>query len=178
VPRLSGTQDPLFLNSFEKGEEAAFDCLFREYYPALSYFAGRLVTEIKTAEDIVQDCFVRLWQRRGQFSTISSIKSYLYTMVRNDCLKHLGRQKRSGVFPLNPATEPCVETSLIAADTLRELYQLIESLSPRLQQIIRLYYLEGKTNQEIAQELDISPDTVIRQRLRAVLALRKRKISL
>lgn len=71
-----------------------------------------------------------------------------------------------------------MEETVIAAETARELYQFIETLSPALQQIIRLYYLEGKSNREIAQQLQIEPDTVIRQRLRAIMALRKTKISL
>jgi hypothetical protein len=80
--------------------------------------------------------------------------------------------------PDNTITKtPSVEESIIAAETARELYRLIESLSPSLQKIIKLYYLEGKSNREIAVELDIEPDTVIRQRLRAIIALRKFKIS-
>jgi len=71
-----------------------------------------------------------------------------------------------------------MEEAVIAAETARELYQFIETLSPALRQIIRLYYLEGKSNREIAQQLQIEPDTVIRQRLRAIMALRKTKISL
>jgi RNA polymerase sigma factor (sigma-70 family) len=71
-----------------------------------------------------------------------------------------------------------MEETVIAAETARELYQFIETLSPALRQIIRLYYIEGKTNREIAQQLQIEPDTVIRQRLRAIMALRKTNISL
>lgn len=71
-----------------------------------------------------------------------------------------------------------MEEAVIAAETARELYQFIDSLSPSLRQIIRLYYLEGKSNKEIAAQLNIEPDTVTRQRLRAIMALRKTKISL
>ncbi len=176
--RLNGTQDPLFADSFRQGEEAAFDCLFQEYFPALSYFANRILSDPDTAEDVVQDCFVLLWQRRDRLSHIKAIKSYLYTSVRNQCLKHLEKQKRQAEFNEPDKAEPSMEEAVIAAETARELYQFIETLSPALRQIIRLYYIEGKTNREIAQQLQIEPDTVIRQRLRAIMALRKTNISL
>lgn len=176
--RLNGTQDPLFLTSFQQGEEAAFDCLYRELFPSLTYFANHIVLDADTAEDIVQDCFVLLWKRRDRLSHVTAIKSYLYASVRNQSLKHLERQQRKVKVTKQASEEPSFEEAVIAAETARELYQLIESLSPSLQQIIRLYYLQGKSNKEIATQLNIQPDTVIRQRLRAIIALRKIKISL
>mgnify|MGYP001243068101 CR=1 FL=1 len=176
--RLNGTQNPLFADSFRRGEEAAFDCLYREYFPSLTYFANRILADTDTAEDVVQDCFVQLWHRRERLSHIKAIKSYLYTSVKNKCLKQLEQQKRNTAFKEPDKSEQGTEAAVIAAETARELYQFIETLSPALQQIIRLYYLEGKSNREIAQQLQIEPDTVIRQRLRAIMALRKSKISL
>lgn len=176
--RLNGTQDPLFADSFQQGEEAAFDCLYREYFAALTYFANRILADTDAAEDVVQDCFVQLWQRRDRLDHIKAIKSYLYTSVRNQCLKQLEQQKRNTAFKEPDKSEPGIEAAVIAAETARELYQFIDSLSPSLRQIIRLYYLEGRSNKEIAQQLQIEPDSVTRQRLRAIMALRKTKISL
>lgn len=135
------------------------------------------MSDAQTAEDIVQDSFVLLWQRRHQLQHITAIKGYLYTTVRNQSLKHLEKLKRQKLIVV-PQEEPGSDESIIAAETARELYAMIATLSPALQQIIRLYYLEGKSNKEIAKQLHIEPDTVIRQRLRAILALRKAKISL
>lgn len=176
--RLNGIQDPLFLNSFQQGEEAAFDCLYREFFPALTYFADRILADPNAAKDVVQDAFVILWQRRSSLDHISEIKAYLYTTVRNQCLKHLEKHQRQNDCILPVPEESSIEEAIIASDTARELYQLINSLSPALYQIVRLYYLEGKSNHEIAAMLNIEPDTVIRQRLRAIMALRKIKISL
>lgn len=175
-----GNNDALFSDSFDKGDEAAFDCLFRELFSPLTYFAVKLVKEPFIAEDLVQDCFVRFWEKREDLGHVKSPKSYLYTTVRNACLKHLERGKISTGEPEEALPDPdlVIEKSLIAAETARELYQFIASLSPALQQIIRLYYLEEMTNREIATALNIEPDSVTRQRLRAIMALRKMKISL
>ncbi|MBN8686107.1 MAG: sigma-70 family RNA polymerase sigma factor [Chitinophagales bacterium] len=167
----------IWYNSFQKGEEVAFDTLFRTYFTSLTLFANRLVLDFKTAEDLVQDCFVLLWERRERLEHVKAIKSYLYTTVRNQSLKYLERQNRMGLSDNGDTLEGNVEKSIIAAETARELYQLISTLSPALQQIIRLYYLEEKSSKEIAEILKLQPDTVTRQRLRAIIALRKTKIS-
>lgn len=179
VPDL-GNIDALFSDSFDKGDEAVFDFLFRELFAPLTFFAVKQVKEPFIAEDIVQDCFVRLWEKREELGHIKSPKSYLYRMVRNACLKHLERGKISSGEPGETLPDPdlVIEKSLIAAETARELYQFISSLSPALQQVVRLYYMEGMTNREIATALNIEPDSVTRQRLRAIMALRKMKISL
>ncbi|MBL0336170.1 MAG: sigma-70 family RNA polymerase sigma factor, partial [Chitinophagaceae bacterium] len=131
--RLPIKQDPLFLPSFQRGDEEAFDRLFREYFPSLTYFAQRIIYDPDTAEDIVQDCFVLLWQRRTRLQHITAIKSYLYTTVRNQSLKHLDKLKRQKVFNTQ-LQESSFEESLIAAETARELYSMIATLSPALQQ--------------------------------------------
>ena len=172
--------ETLYTDSPRNWDETAFDSLFRELFAPLCYFAVKLVKEPFIAEDIVQDCFVRLWEKREDLGHVKTPKSYLYTMVRNACLKHLERGKLSSEEPGEALPDPdlVIEKPLIAAETARELYQFISSLSPALQQIIRLYYLEGMTNREIATALNIEPDSVTRQRLRAIMALRKMKIAL
>lgn len=175
-----GNNGSWYTDSSGNWDETAFDSLFRELFAPLSYFAVKLVKEPSLADDIVQDCFVKLWEKREELSHVKALKNYLYSMVRNACLKHLERGKIStGELEENlPDPDLVIEKSLIAAETARELYHFISSLSPALQQIIRLYYLEGMNNREIATALNIEPDSVTRQRLRAIMALRKMKISL
>lgn len=173
--RLSN--DPEFISRFRAGKEDAFDRLFREYFAALSYFAYMITGDKRMAEDVVQDAFVLLWQRRTKLGHIREIRNYLYTIVRNECLKQKKLQHYEKLPAIKSDSVPAADQTIIAAEIIRELHLLINSLSPALQQVIRLYYLEGKSNQEIADQLGIEPDTVIRQRLRALLALRKTKIS-
>ncbi len=176
--RTLSINDPSFHRSFQRGEEAAFDALFREYHASLTYYASRFLSNEKTSEDIVQDCFVILWQRRDKMENITAIKSYLYTVVRNQCLKALKRPHKLYVASADDVYTAPIEEDLIAAEIARELHKQIATLSPALQKVIQLYYIEGKSNREIARDLEIEPDTVTRQRLRALVALRKTKISL
>lgn len=159
--------------AFQKGEEHAFDMVFREYFAALTYFANHLIHNSSEAEDIVQDCFVSLWKRRKKLSHIESIKSYLYTSIRYQCLKYLRNKKKQLPDELSPADQPNVEKLIIVAETAKELYQLIETLAPGMQEVIKLYYLEGKSYNEIAKLLGIDSESVRKQKYRGLLALRK-----
>ena len=134
------------MKSFRRGEEVAFDQLFREYFAALSLFAYRLTGDEQQAEDIVQDCFVSLWERRRGLKHIDSIKSYLYTSIRYRCIDN--RKKLMNV-PLNAEDPQLVQTeglpgaAIIEAETAALIYQMLEALPARMKTVIKMYYLEG-----------------------------------
>lgn len=178
MPQRTGDEDELLVASFRKGDEKAFDEVFRRFYVPLSYFAFHLIQDRAQAEDIVQDCFVSLWKRRKKLSHIESIKNYLYTSVRYQCLKHIQRKKGLHFDVDDLTADISVEPLIIAAETANELYKHIENLSPRLRDVIKLFYLEGKSYQEIAKILQIDAKAARQRRLRGILELRKIKISL
>jgi RNA polymerase sigma-70 factor (ECF subfamily) len=166
-----------FIKSLHKGEEQAFDRLFREYFASLTYFAFQLIHNEKEAEDIVQDCFVALWNRRSSIDHIESIKSYLYTSIRYRCINYL-KKTRSVSGPDKISDELVdesadMESLIITAETANEIYRLIELLPPRMQQVVRLYFMEGKSYQEIGALLNTDPETVRNQRFKALQFIRK-----
>jgi RNA polymerase sigma-70 factor (family 1) len=166
------------MQSFQKGEEKAFDELFREYASALSLFAFKLIGSEKEAEDIVQDCFVSLWERRKKLDDIRSIKSYLYTSIRYRCVDFLKKNKIKPVSAMETSEQPATdsldaESLIILAETAKELYKAIDSLPVRMQQVVRLYYLEDKSYREIGEMLHTDPETVRNQRFKAIQFIRK-----
>ncbi|MBL7710696.1 MAG: sigma-70 family RNA polymerase sigma factor [Chitinophagaceae bacterium] len=165
--------DQQLLAALQRGDETAFDQLFRDYFIPLSYFAQELTGDTLAAEDIVQDCFVSLWNRRNKLPNIESFKSYLYTSVRYQCMKSIKKRKREEAVTLETAPAPAADASLVVAETARAILSLLATLTPRLQQVIRLYYLEGKSYREIAQLLKIDPESVRKQKFRALGQLRK-----
>ena len=74
-------------------DEVAFRYLFEHYYPSLCLFAKRFIDDRETREDIVQEVFFRLWDKRKQITVTSSAQNYLLTSVRNLCLNYLRRQE-------------------------------------------------------------------------------------
>jgi RNA polymerase sigma-70 factor (ECF subfamily) len=166
------------LQSFKKGEEQAFDQLYREYFISLSYFANQLIHNAAGAEDIVQDCFVSLWKRRHKLGHIEDIKNYLYTSIRYQCMRVLSKREKQLPVDQTITDDATIENLIITAETAKEIYRLIETLAPGMQQVIKLYYLEGKSYTEIAQILGIDAESVRKAKYRALLTLRKTNIPL
>lgn len=74
-------------------DEREFENLFDEFFESLCAFASHYVKDDALVVDIVQDCFMALWQRRKDILHDQNLKSLLYTMVRNACLNDLKKQK-------------------------------------------------------------------------------------
>lgn len=173
MPRSYNIQDPEFLASLRKGDEAAFSWLFREYFRPLSLFASKIVSK-EEAHDIVQNLFSKLWEHPAKFKNVDSLKSYLYSSIKNNCLSHVSKQGHlDWKSYLNLSDEDSIDQRIIIVETIKELHQFIDQLTPAVHRIMKMYYLEGKTVNEIADEIGLDPESVRRQRLRGVLAIRK-----
>lgn len=169
--------------AFQRGEERGFDFFYRELYPSLYFFANRITKNTFEAEDIVSHAFIKIWQRHSQFNYAKNIRSYLYQIVRNDCLKFLN-QKSKLVEIQNevrylavPELNNTCEADIIRAEFYGELYKAINSLPSECQKVFKLLYIQGKTVKEISHELNLSPSTIKTQKARGLAVLRKKLIN-
>ncbi len=174
---LNHTED--WVQAFQNGEEKGYDFFFRQYFSALSFFANKILKNESDAKDVVQDCFVKLWSGQATLKKPSAIKSFLYTTVHNASLNFLrdkkGADRREAEIQQDAgiADENWLD-QVIQAEMIREIYAHIHSLPPRMQEVFRKYYLEGKNCNEIAGDLQTSPATVRKQRARALTLLREK----
>jgi RNA polymerase sigma-70 factor (family 1) len=167
------------LSSLLQGKEGGLNYLYRAYHRALTHFATQILTDTDTAEDLVEDAFIKLWERRAVLTITGSIRAYLYTTVRNASIDHLRREKlKVGYVKEIQATvekeEPPVVHRIIEAETLRQVYASMQTLPPKCGQVFRMFYLEEKSLNEIASELNLSLSTVKSQKGRAVRLLRQK----
>ena len=156
-------------------DEAQFRFIFDKYYIALCMFANQYVEDDALAADIVQECFVKLWQLRDDFMYIHQIKSFLYTSVRNKSLNELEHTKVMNEYAqkvMEMGKESFFQDKVIAEESYRILVDAIDKLPPQMKSIMRLA-LEGKTNPEIAEALNISGETVHSQKKIAYRKLRE-----
>ena len=156
--------DPQF-QKIQDGDIRAFERLFRDQYDALFRFAFRFVSQRETAEELVQDAFVALWEKRQSIQVTSSLSAYLFSSVRNRAFNHLKshyHQRTQAFDPkdlerLNPYSDSDLtdQAALIAV-----VQQGILSLPERCRIIFQLSRQAGLTYEEIAEELGISKETV------------------
>jgi len=167
-----------WLPGFRLGREESFTQLFKALCPVLCGYSNRITGDWAAAEDIVQEAFVKIWERRTQFFQFAALKSYLYTTVRNDSLQWLRRENRKQAKEhTSQQGEPDNERSqleyLIRAEVFRELNAGVQTLPPQCRQIITLIF-EGKNTREVAENLQISQSSVKAQKGRGLGLLRKR----
>ena len=84
---------PINISRLIEGDENVFQALFIDYYPSLISFAIKYVDREESAEDIVQDVFVKVWETRARLREVGNLSAYLYQMVRFRCFNHLRAEK-------------------------------------------------------------------------------------
>ena len=155
-------------------DEVAFRYLFEHYYPSLCLFAKRFIDDRETREDIVQEVFFRLWDKRKQITVMSSAQNYLLTSVRNLCLNYLRRQETQQSFEKSLFDQPEDEEGdrLIQLRELEELLaQTLALMPPEYRLAFELNRMEGKSLDEVAQQMGVSIRTVERYRDKALALL-------
>lgn len=153
--------------------------LFNRYYPRLCDFARKYLDDGDMAEDVVQDVFVSICERKEKLPDAEfAVRSYLYMAVRNACfnrLRHLKVvNKHHDSQQHTEASAPPVLESIISSEVMAAIMDAINALPDGCALVIRKSFLEGLSNPEIADALDISIHTVKSQKQRAISLLRDR----
>lgn len=159
------------------GDRDIFNSIFHQYYKTLCYFAERITESHSDAEDIVEELFVKLWNKQQPFESEQHLKAFLYRSTKNACLDFLKLTERANnrhtlFFMDNDQWEESYLNEIIRAEVLREVYNAIEHLPPQCSKIITMSYIDGKSNQEIAEELGLSLQTVKNQKGRGLSILK------
>ncbi len=162
-------------NIFIGKETTTFKNIFDMYYKGLCLFAQSYSLEMEQAEDIVQDVFVKICEKNVAFTSKSSLKSYLYQAVKNNITNTFRKQEVHRKFKdwirNKPEEEKIFFQTMIEEDSYRILFQAIDKLPDRPREVI-LLSLEGMKNQEIADFLSISLNTVRTHKAKALKLLK------
>lgn len=138
-----------------------FRKIFRGNFHKIVLFAQRYVNEREPATDIAQECFVRLWNSRAEFLAEEKIMGFLYTTARHlslDYIKH-SDVVSAHVQQLPVDSESFFQETITEEETYEMVYKAINNLPPQGRKVI-LLTLEGKSNPEIAEILQISVNSV------------------
>ncbi len=165
-------------------ENKEFDFLFREYYRSLRAYAYRYVNDLFAAEDIVQDVFLKLWEKRDMLNQIGSIRSYLFSSVFNavcNFTKHKKveeshQTKQSNTFAeIEKHYHNYIESSpesLIAIELEKQIMEIINKMPAQCKNVFVLSRFHNLKNQEIAAKLNITVKAVEKQMTKALQIVR------
>lgn len=165
------------MRSLSEGDVKAFRTVYDRYALPLRFFAVKYLGDVAAVDDIVQDCFVQLWERRTEFREHKGMRFYLYQSVRNACLNVIRHDEVRSKFAAKKVQEPESDDTFMEkymeAEAIELIFSAIEELPPAARQVYKLS-LEGFTREEIGTKLNISVNTVKKHRSNANEFLRSR----
>lgn len=167
-----------WLSRLRQDDPRAFDALFRQYSARVYRFAYGYLKSRPAAEEIVQDCFLKIWERRFELRDDVPLKGYLFTIAHHTILNQLRQSRHHQLYQdytllVSSGNAAGTDTDVAFAE-LESLYQsALEKLPPKRRQIFTLSRQQGLSYAEIAQELGISVKTVETQMAQALHFLRQ-----
>lgn len=144
------------LSLIRKGDEKAFEELFKAYYARLCEYSLALVADKEAAAEIVQDFFVKMWENRATLD-IKSLKAYLFRSIHNNSLKYIS--KRIHFESIIDSREYGI-TAPVDFEMADKLDKSLNELPPKCREIFLMSRLDKLRHNEIAEKLGISPRTV------------------
>ena len=163
---MMNVDDVLLAKRVTERDEEAFKILYEEFFHALLSVACKYV-EIEEAWYIVQDTFFKLWSAPQKFLHINDMRFYLYRSVQNQCLNYIRDKKVEDNYrnKTEVITEDYFYNALLEEEIFIRLRQAIDELPEKYRNVINLN-LEGLSDKEIAEKLDITIDAVKQQKKR------------
>ena len=169
-------------NFWGQDSDKAFRYLYDKYASTLRYFSAKYVDDDATIEDVV--AFLNLWEKRNEFKTESTIKAYLYKIVRSFSVDTIRRRNIANRYAekivLEKEDQEFFLENIVESEVFQMIQTVFDELSPSCREVYQLS-LHGKSHEEISQLLDISINTVkkhknnanhyMRERLKHVLSI-------
>jgi RNA polymerase sigma-70 factor (family 1) len=160
-------EDLEIIDALKTRDKRRFEKFYKTYYRPLFTVAFRYVGRTETAEEIVQDVFINIWNKADQLNIQVSMKSYLFRSVINSSLNHIKKEKRElekqSAYRIvyNQELETEEEDTNVAEEALfKGLEDALARLPEKCKQVMYLSRFGKLKQQEIADQLEISIKTV------------------
>lgn len=145
----------------KSGDLKAFNQLFKSFYPSLCSVANTYIKDEDKCRDIAQEVFINLWNKRDDYDSIISLKTFLYVSVKNACLNHIRDKREENISDSDfiERLDSTFDHVVIEEETIRIIHRAIDNLPEQSSKIMKLV-LMGAKNAEIAERLGISVNSV------------------
>ena len=157
------SDNDFLLSAVQRGDQKAFDTLFRRYYPMLCAYGHRFV-ELEDAEEIVEDSLLWIWENRETLVIESSLNSYLFKMVYRRALNklaHIDATQRADTRFYEEMQEMLQDTDYYQIEELaKRIEDAVAALPESYREAFVMHRFRDMSYKEIAEILGISPKTV------------------
>lgn len=165
------------LQRLKANDEDALQSIFHAFYPLVYKTTLRLVSDVQTAEDLCQNVFLKLWEKRQQLQIEGPLPPYIKRMALNEALSYLRKQPKFDTEEIETESlslfSEDADQSFLHGELHKAVRQAIEQLPPKCQTIYKLSRFEELSYKEIAEKMDIAPKTVENQMSIAFKLLKK-----
>lgn len=152
------------LLQISQGDEQAFEHLFNQYVPLLQPYLFHMLKSEQAVEDAIQNTFIRIWLRRDKLPAVDFPRTWITRIAINECLNMIRRKqiekKTLDKLQESSSVQSGIETDIQFHQTKQLVQQAIEQLTPQRRKIYEMSRLQGKSVSEIAEELQLSVQTV------------------
>jgi RNA polymerase sigma-70 factor (ECF subfamily) len=169
--------DELIMQKILDKDPEAFNEVYNKLYRKLFLFANSLIGNTEEARDIVADSFIKFWSKENYYSNMTHLQVYFYTIIKNSCIDYLRKDKlktkvENRLVQSKQLSENIIEKKFQEAELIQLLYDKINQLPDRMQQVFKLTYLDGFSRTEVAQMLNLSENTIRNTNAAAMKTLR------
>ena len=175
---MNRSDEKVLFENIKKGHLRSFETLFHQYYGYLCSYAEKFTLNHDSAEEIVQDFFVRFWEKREQINIDSSVKNYFSRSIKNLCLNFIQHrktvEKHSQTLIQESKSDESYNEVYIETELAAKIEESILSLPGKRLEIFRLSREDGLKYHEIAKKLNVSIKTVETQMSLAIKTLREK----
>lgn len=166
------------LMQFREGNEDALKEVYRMFATNLLFTARGIVKNEQEAEDIVLDAFSKCWHKRACFETLYKLKCYLYVVIKHSCFHYMDKLKTKAsshreIYYISDEADGFVLEHMIKAEMVERIYKEINRLPARARTMLNWLYVDGLSNTQIAQKMQIPVEHVRVGKSRALSQLRQ-----
>jgi RNA polymerase sigma-70 factor (ECF subfamily) len=168
-------QEQNIIQKLKNGEESGLRQMFDTYYSPLCIFALKYIDSFDLAEDLVQDVFIQFWEKKRIDQLRGSLKSYLFSAIRNNALNYIRQNNKFRIQELYDEFDILMEDTPDKEDLevkKQKLYKELDALPAQARLVFEAIIFNDKRYKEVAEELDISLNTVKTHFSRALKQLR------
>lgn len=168
--------DLQILEKLKEGDPLGYNQLFDKYYMPLCVYSLKYCDSFQLAEDIVQDLFVKIWDEKVYMKFDNPMSPYLFKAVKNNTLQVIKKESKCQFDDIENVVNKLMEEEPLDFATLEEekkkLFDQVEALPEKSKEVFKAIVLENMKYKEVAEQLDISVNTVKTHYARALKQLR------